>query len=708
MGESFGVNFVTPIKGKPTAPRDEAWLKCLTHLAAVCKLSQSADFDTGALVHRFTLLKSQHASQLIYWAVPLVAIQKHFNLKPAAFWQLKHLVADLILRTLVDRVSSRPSTEWKTKKKRTILSDLTNRLTLAQLAFVKTEKAKHALLPLILAKVQENLSNGSSYPFNLRNWARFIRNLEDGTKNQVLQTWLDTGTDNRPWLTSAISKVSNLEPTPMPKPDPSENSADHEDDEVDHTDSSKHSEDHEADEDELEDPNYVGTSSSSSDTDDRTVNEGVKRKVKPHLAKAADLVPSPPGSKLRPKPPRPPRLAPWSTRKKIKPVSTPIQARVACLDTAGLPVVPILLVADLSTRLLLMDQNPRFANNFFGASDVCGNDDQYPTSIYRKFALELIKQSDYAHLPNCIPVTAGKVVGGTDLLSTFRFHCHYAHAVAIVCVCGKGSITVTSSFRQHRSVSFQSKAGEPGFEVIFPGQTIALDAAAREASWCLVGMAVTGTLDKSAEFMPSFVLEHRLFETNRLQHYAPVHPQQSLAFFLRFDDTGHFISDPRVVDEAINTMLKNLFYLPGQFTDILSMDQARVFRRQDPDSESSMTFKVAAKLPSILKNLGIDELKHSFDIHEPKYGNQEFRNQIKCPHLRAFLGGPWTLVQVSFGDFRGYFHAKPGSVYIYASHMLWNDDGEDLEMTISILGKDGDIPAATLTYDLQPFAWLND
>ena len=722
----FGTQSPAPVKNSSPPPADGTLSDKIlqssltTSLQYVEGLVHATSFDVKDFVLRYAQMKTDHAVQLVIWAVPLYALRIKFKMTCAVFQMLKKEVVDQQFESSSHGCTTALA---RAKKKTSLMAILTAQVTVSELAVTQAyitqedlkSKPAHFLSPYtpLLSLVVSKFGPGSRV-MNMRKWAKQIRIWKKGTDGGDQ----DSGTQTarlrravRAWHAQADT-TSPRTPTVAPsrKSKTSKN-----------TDTSKKtttsiSASSSAEDSSSDEYNVPSDSSDTSDSSPRT-HKQLPKPSKPHKRQRATTtkplgerdppvsIPDPPSGAPLPKTPQArSRLSvPWTLQKKkarvlvLEEAVTPQSTR---LEFSHLPYVPVVLLADLQVRKQLMDKSLLLSASLFGASDVCGNDDQFPTAVFREFARNLIASTrDYSRLSNCVPVTGGKVTG-QDLSSTLAFHCHFSQAVAIVCVKGGGCVTVKSFIHPATRVGFGKGSEKAGHVVIFPGQHIVLDASAKQATWCLVGMAVTGVsvlrMDPS-KIPPTLVEENQRFRMNRLLKLrAPMHPRH--AVLLKFDDRGKFLEDPRL-PQTTNVMMQSFFFLQAVFLDILSMDQARVLGQDD-----MMVAQAVERLPSILGDYGILE---NYDLaNSDCLANPQTRNDLEMvfdeSHIQAFLGGPWTLVELFCGKFHGYFHARAGSLYVHAvvGGTLVEGDPDRLKVKITSLCKQGDLGAATLCFEL--------
>ena len=690
-------------------------------LAGVEGLKDANNFNVKDFVGRLAVIQTEHAVSLVYWAVPLFALRKKFNMPCKAFNDLKRKVVEQQFK--IDIHSSTVSDT--DKKKKNLMRKLTEQVAVSELAMTEAYTTEEqgisqnrkafeciSLLQLVLSKFE----SFPGFNMNMRAWAKQIRIWKTGPEGEEEDTIAEK---SKTRLRNAVRAWHEQTDTKFSVPAVATNKKDGTDTSQD-TDTPKKtntSTSHDAD------SPYVpsGSDESSSDTSDSPGDHGdpktspkrspnlpsnrrKRQKATRPLTGARDPAIPPSGAPL-PKPP-PARSRPktaWTTRKKKardpeKVAVVPQSTLDPVVLQSDLPLVAVVLLADLQVRKLLMDVSPLLSVNFFGASDVCGDDDQFPTALFKLYARHLIASTrDYT---NCVPVTGGKVTG-QDLISTLNFHCHFAQAVAVVCIKGEGGVvTVKSVFHPPTRVKFGEASGKAEFVIVFPGQKIVLDDSAKKATWCLVGMAVTGVSFSQMQHMdaarapPTLVEENRRFRMHRLLKLAPMNPQR--AVLLEFDDNGNYSADPRLPQNT-NVMMESFFFLQGVFQDILSMDQARELK-----SGGEMAVQAVDRLPSILERFKImDNYQSTEYLSDPRAGN-DLEMEFELPHIQAFLGGPWSLVELFCGKFHGYFHARAGSLYVHAVTGSTNEYGDPDRMKVKItsLCKQGDLGAATLYFNL--------
>ena len=664
-----------PIDMEPEADQESEYYSqfkdLLTDGFGVRLLTHPTQFNIPAILARRKSIHVHHVMETVLWAFPLYVFGTIFS--SAATKRLKtELCEATYLASYSEADEELADKRFKPRKLRQIQANLNDKITVAMLCDITTpDDPEHSNVFFKVMHKVEVSAGRRACAFNMRVWARRIQAWIKEARSKPEDPVLAIKAGVSQWINEQNRPAEEPAPPKPPAPPPM-------------------------------DPDLVPLSppsgpeagdlflsSSSSDTENEPDHHDNDNKRKDPPGPFAGDHQSPPVQPWRVV--QRSNSRPWRLQKpEVETVPFLDATLPTCVVPPGLPMVSMVLVATLHTRSELAHADPRFAVNFFEAPDDCGKAHVYPTSIFNILATNLRSVSDFQYAPSCVPVTGGKVTG-EDLQRVFHIHCHFTHAIGVLCVHGMGEITIKSKFRPSRVVSFSHNhaSAEAGFVVVLPGQTITMDADAKRAAWCLVGLGFTDTLSRIGLTMPVVQLENEAFQRSQLLEFSPTIPLDHSVVLLQFDVHGSAQPDRRLPPD-IRKMLERVFYCDSVINQ-LSMDQAR---KRSPCLEA-----VTSLIPAVLSRLGT---RHGSTSSVPEVYKQEGMSRTGKPHVLVCLGGPWAMVELRCGAFHGYFHARPGGFFVQDSWGCGDESNrQELTVTFSNIYKIGDRPGAWVFMSLS-------
>ena len=327
-------------------------------------------------------------------------------------------------------------------------------------------------------------------------------------------------------------------------------------------------------------------------------------------------------------------------------------------DLSGLPLLPVIILVDLVQRNRLARVDPILASCLYPLPDLCGSSSANPVGAFATISGRILKQAAgiierqagmYVPLTRWIPVAAGRIKTN-DLPGVLQVHGNLCHFHIIVYL-GEMCYTLTKSAGR---VITRHTMGMGSAIAVFPNQQCTIKKGTENSEWIIASFAFDGLLTTSDSGIPS---DLTYFLSKKQVYFRS--PTRTPGFGdLKFTHGVAVVESPDGNSDVLVNVQKVLNLISLKF----SMDRSRQF--QLPQNRNSpICQQHEIEIGHIKSVLGEEKglatfvagaLGGSFDENTSclgGFGPTAFITQSRSAVL-VFLGGPWTVVEVTSGTTR--------------------------------------------------------